>query len=948
MLNIYPNTALLKGWIESISNENPEIMKDENGNNLITVTEVHYDTYNANPNRYLKNAQGDYQYDVLMFGTWDSNGFKDLSTASLTETKAFVDSGRGSLWGHDTLAGRNPRQVQMFGSLLGLGYRQVQPGTAQNGEPVQTLWTGSSKVQITNDGYLMKYPFELANNAEFTIPYAHTIELQNINVGTVWLEFGQPTSSPWPNPIRNFTGNDGKTYRNGWYLKTNDNFGMIQTGHSYGASTSDERKIIANTLYNLAQVSLDNFANDQTVKDDQAPEKPQNPVIRCGKDGKLNIKVNATDRGKDYQWYVEAHTKSQATAKRSDTVKETIISNIAGYFYEVSDSATSSLAITVEGYKDAYGRIDKEKFDSYVAPDDETLTYETETTFTIDASKKTGKYLHILAVDRANNISEVNSQLVKDVLQYVDFEVERTKDEAKLVDVTLDSSLNQKMKSLEIQIPKNMEIKNFTSLSLPAGWYSFENSETEDSRSFTFAMESNNQLTTITNFLSTLAFTVKNNVNQEGSIRLIFHEKVYTIWTDPTGGNHYYTFINDVMTWSKAYNEAKKLTYKGLQGYLTTVTSPEEHDFIFDNIAKQPGWLGGSRLSKTSAANSLIKDDNRIPETLYNNPKGEWYWANGPEAGVIYFDKPTYDGGGRTPDGLYDGWVRKINSGTGVSNEPNNSGGAENAMIFAFRNKWFNDIPYTHVTSSSNEGYYVEFSEYGDQKEIEEITDVCWEADLPQKVSLGVYDESENQLSGDVIVDQSLRIDQEQIVIPPEIDLHDFIKIVNLDGSERPLTYNITNSYQEGKLIYGNRKVVLHIRQIINEPNTSLVIPTKGFGTLVSRKPGEEGQGFNLEMGSFDTNLGSFDSYIVRYQKDYPLFDFEAMVPMNYQLIGYVVTTADTIHEVSASAIPFVPVDVSTHSEFWVSVYLQPISSDKVSLYHWDYKNNELGEIEIP
>ncbi|MBP1042783.1 hypothetical protein I6N95_17330 [Vagococcus sp. BWB3-3] len=944
VLNIYPNVSLLKGWIESVSNDSPEIMKDQNGNNLISVDEVSYASYNANPNAYLKDSSGNYQYDVLMFGTWDSNNMKDLTSLAIAETEKFVQSGRGTLWGHDTLAGRNPNQVKAFGPYLGLGYQQVHPGTVQNGEPLASVWTGSTEVNIKDNGYLMKYPFELANSAKFTIPYAHTIELQQVDMGTVWLEFGQPTGS-WPNPITNFVGKDNKTYRNGWYLKTNGNVGMIQTGHSNGASTLDERKIIANTLYNLAQVSLDNFANDQTVRDDQAPTKPESPVIRCGKDGQLNVKVKAIDRGKDYQWYVEANTKNQGV-KRSDTVKETIVSNIAGYFYDVSDSPTSSLGSTVEGYKDAYGRIAKEKFDSYVAPDDDALNYETETSFTIDASRKSGQYIHILAVDRSNNVSEVSSHLIKELQQYVDFEVERTKDEAKLINVVLDDSLNKKMKSLEIQIPKNTVIKNFTSLSLPTGWYSFENSETEKSRSFTFAMEGNNQLATIYDFLSTLRVTMTDNVNQQGSIRLVFHEKVYTSWTDPAGGSHYYTFVNETISWSKAYNESKKLSYKGLQGYLATVTSSEEHDFIFDNIAKMPGWLGGTRLSKTSAANSLIMDEKQIPETLYDSGKGYWYWASGPEAGLMYLTKPTYDGGGRAPLGVHDGWVRKSNSGTAVANEPNNSGNAENAMIFAFKNKWFNDIPYTHV-GGSNAGYYVEFSEYGSQKEQQELTDVCWEADIPQKVSLTIHDEEGNQL-GKVIMDQGLRIDQQQTVAIPEIDLHDFIKLINLDGTEHLLTYDITNTYQEGQLIYGNRKVVVHIRQIINEPDESLVIPQKGFGALISRNHGKEGQVFNLEMTSSNTNLGGFDTYIIKYQSDYPLVDFKAIVPMNYRLVGYVVTQTDGGHEVSASVSPFESIDVSNSSEFWLSIYLQPISRDEVSLYHWEYKNNQLGEIELP
>ncbi|MFD1900549.1 hypothetical protein GQR36_12180 [Enterococcus termitis] len=84
---------------------------------------------------------------------------------------------------------------------------------------------------------------------------------------------------------------------------------MIQTGHSNGQSTIDERKIIANTLYNLAQVSLETKAQDYTVKDDRPPklataiQKPNTGIEN------LAIEIDSVDIGKEYQWYVEADTR---------------------------------------------------------------------------------------------------------------------------------------------------------------------------------------------------------------------------------------------------------------------------------------------------------------------------------------------------------------------------------------------------------------------------------------------------------------------------------------------------------------------------------------------------------------------------------------------------------------------------------------------------------------
>ena len=47
-------------------------------------------------------AAGNYQYDVIMFGSWDSNNSRDLNVTSATAVRAFLNSGHGVLFGHDT------------------------------------------------------------------------------------------------------------------------------------------------------------------------------------------------------------------------------------------------------------------------------------------------------------------------------------------------------------------------------------------------------------------------------------------------------------------------------------------------------------------------------------------------------------------------------------------------------------------------------------------------------------------------------------------------------------------------------------------------------------------------------------------------------------------------------------------------------------------------------
>ncbi|MFD2306748.1 MucBP domain-containing protein [Enterococcus termitis] len=411
VLNVYPDrqdAQTLKEWMDSLN------LEDSKGNQLIQVSYVSQTDLALNPNKYMKNAKGDYIYDVMMFGSWDYNNHKDISVSVKNATQEYINSGRGVLFGHDTITpnDRGHTNFNSFASQLGF---KLQASSFQ---------LGSRTVKINNNGYLMKYPFELQNDLTLTVPLTHTWG-QGIlpNSNTIkWLEFLPPYN--WNKP------GDGSADAT-FYLATNNNLGMIQTGHSNGQSTIDERKIIANTLYNLAQVSLETKAQDYTVKDDRPPklataiQKPNTGIEN------LAIEIDSVDIGKEYQWYVEADTRDNGL-KKSDIVKEMITSNIAGYFYKIDSSSTSNLNSTVESYKDDFGRIAAERYDIYVAPQGTTdksapnydpskdanlLTYNTKGSITgINGLVDFDKYLHVVTVDRANNVSGVKTIQIKELM----------------------------------------------------------------------------------------------------------------------------------------------------------------------------------------------------------------------------------------------------------------------------------------------------------------------------------------------------------------------------------------------------------------------------------------------------------------------------------------------------------------------------------------------------
>lgn len=78
---------------------------------------------------------------------------------------------------------------------------------------------------------------------------------------------------------------------------------------------------------------------------------------------------------------------------------------------------------------------------------------------------------------------------------------------------------------------------------------------------------------------------------------------------------HFYKYISDRgISWTSAKAAAEARDYYGLQGYLATITSRIENDFIWTKV-KGVGWIGAS--------------DSEV--------EGDWKWMTGPEAGTLFW-----------------------------------------------------------------------------------------------------------------------------------------------------------------------------------------------------------------------------------------------------------------------------------------------------------------------
>ncbi|MCP4882843.1 MAG: hypothetical protein GY908_03550, partial [Flavobacteriales bacterium] len=156
---------------------------------------------------------------------------------------------------------------------------------------------------------------------------------------------------------------------------------------------------------------------------------------------------------------------------------------------------------------------------------------------------------------------------------------------------------------------------------------------------------------------------------------------------------HYYEFISvPGITWTAARTAAAARTYYGLQGYLTTLTTQVEADFV-GSQALGVGWIGASdAISEGSSS------------------EGEWRWVTGPEAGTQFWNGAT--GGSTTAPFNFAFWN---------NNEPNdfpNSGTPQeenyahitDVSVTSMPGSW-NDLPNAGGATGSYapKGYVVEY-----------------------------------------------------------------------------------------------------------------------------------------------------------------------------------------------------------------------------------------------
>ena len=89
-------------------------------------------------------------------------------------------------------------------------------------------------------------------------------------------------------------------YNYKYYLTTWNNTAMIQTGNSNGESTEDERKVLANTLFYLKQLTKKTEVLDNSARDIADPNKVEGISIIVNENNNTSVKFRKPEDNRKY------------------------------------------------------------------------------------------------------------------------------------------------------------------------------------------------------------------------------------------------------------------------------------------------------------------------------------------------------------------------------------------------------------------------------------------------------------------------------------------------------------------------------------------------------------------------------------------------------------------------------------------------------------------------
>ena len=172
---------------------------------------------------------------------------------------------------------------------------------------------------------------------------------------------------------------------------------------------------------------------------------------------------------------------------------------------------------------------------------------------------------------------------------------------------------------------------------------------------------------------------------------------------------HYYLYIEQMKSWSDAFNFARTLKIAGQQGYLSTFTSVDEITYL-RSLSNNRIWTGGTVLLKSNGAriNGNESEINRKSGSLkiVTTDKGAFYWACGPESGTGIANELWANG---EPNGA--AYINQTLYDTTISDIQN-----KESCVMVLISKGLNDVFEGNYNDnfSDTKGFFIEFGGYAD------------------------------------------------------------------------------------------------------------------------------------------------------------------------------------------------------------------------------------------
>ncbi|MCP8383254.1 DUF5011 domain-containing protein [Clostridioides difficile] len=662
VLNIYPTNLVkdtFKNWVT------------ESGQGLIDIDIVSNSNFNDNPDFYLKNENGEYKYDVIACGFDNITTFTSLSEKSVLAINKAKKNNIGVLLGHHYIGesiGNFPKYSEEY-------FMNKYKNTDE---------VCSHEVELDKSHEALNYPNKLGKVGDvLNIPHTHS----NYNAfpfeNDIVIKFHNPKRHIYPcnKSYEGYSGEiNGKNVSQNAYLSIHENTAQIQTGHS-GSVTIDEKNMLANTVFYLAQKLDESYLEDINGKDINEPTAPTHKLYQTGI--KQGLKFDSEDTGSKFEYYVEGVSEYGDVTHTSNKKMVEIKSGLEGFSYEVSDNPIPSSNLG-DNINSTDGFISAKEL----------------------ASKK---YVHIISIDKARNNSKIVTlpitglfidnppvlkiggnisigqnkeyNIMENILATDDYDGDLTKDikvniknpNGKIVDKfdtgilgkwTIEYSVKDS-KEQESREEKTITVKeNLDYLNVNLG----EPNKTRFCTEFPNASVINNSDKKINgiklyitsgynesivinytdrgikksfkgqqiilddsytteeanSLVKSLKIEHDNTTDFDFNIRLgnsLAEDIVYN-----SQNKHYYKFVNaSGITWEDARKEAEKQELEGVKGHLLTIESSEEQSII-NSMSPQSIWINLKRLDGKWV--SVIEDETK-EATYFNWIDGEPNNQNG-------------------------------------------------------------------------------------------------------------------------------------------------------------------------------------------------------------------------------------------------------------------------------------------------------------------------------